>query len=108
MIQFDKREGKKNKSLEELLEKEKKRKGEFERNFEATVRDVPQSTTLLFAVFVNIKKLSIGDSSFNLKRMVPWGTSLVYQLPIWVSSSLIFGAMVNFVKPKMAKITTDA
>ena len=36
MIQFDKRGGKKKESLEELLEKEKKRKGEFERNFEAT------------------------------------------------------------------------
>jgi hypothetical protein len=41
------------------------------------VRDVPQSTTLLFVGFVNIKKLSIEDSSFNLKRMVPWGTSQV-------------------------------
>jgi len=30
------------------------------------------------------------------------------QLPICVSSSLIFGAMVNFVNPKMARITTAA
>ena len=36
VIQFEKRGGKKKESLEELLEKEKKRKGEFKRKFEAT------------------------------------------------------------------------
>jgi len=36
VIQFEKKGGKKKESLEELLQKEKKRKGEFERKFEAT------------------------------------------------------------------------
>lgn len=36
VIQFEKKGGKKKESLEELLLKEKKRKGEFERKFEAT------------------------------------------------------------------------
>jgi hypothetical protein len=36
VIQFEKRGAKKKKSLEELLQKEKKRKSEFERKFEAT------------------------------------------------------------------------
>ena len=36
VIQFEKKGGKKKKSLEDLLLKEKKRKGEFERKFEAT------------------------------------------------------------------------
>ncbi len=36
VIQFEKRGGKKKESLDELLEKEKKRRGEFERKFEAT------------------------------------------------------------------------
>jgi hypothetical protein len=36
VIQFEKKGGKKKESLEELLEKEKKRRGEFERRFEAT------------------------------------------------------------------------
>ncbi len=36
VMQFEKKGGKKKVSLEELLQKEKKRKGEFERKFEAT------------------------------------------------------------------------
>jgi len=36
VIQFERKGGKKKESLEELLLKEKKRKGEFERKFEAT------------------------------------------------------------------------
>jgi hypothetical protein len=36
VIQFERKGGKKKESLEELLEKEKKRKSEFERKFEAT------------------------------------------------------------------------
>ena len=36
VIHFEKKGGKKKESLEELLQKEKKRRGEFERNFEAT------------------------------------------------------------------------
>ena len=36
VIQFEKRGGKKRETLEELLLKEKKRKAEFERKFEAT------------------------------------------------------------------------
>jgi len=36
VIQFEKKGGKKKESLEELLLKEKKRQGEFERKFEAT------------------------------------------------------------------------
>ena len=36
VIQFEKKGGKKKDSLEELLQNEKKRKGEFERKFEAT------------------------------------------------------------------------
>lgn len=36
VIQSEKKGGKKKKSLDELLLKEKKRKGEFERKFEAT------------------------------------------------------------------------
>ncbi len=36
VIQFEKKGGKKKESLEELLQKEKKRKDEFERKFEAT------------------------------------------------------------------------
>ncbi len=36
VIQFEKRGGKKKETLEELLLKEKKRKAEFERKFEAT------------------------------------------------------------------------
>jgi hypothetical protein len=36
VIQFEKRGAKKKKSLDELLQKEKKRKSEFERKFEAT------------------------------------------------------------------------
>jgi hypothetical protein len=36
VIQFERKGGKKKESLDELLLKEKKRKGEFERKFEAT------------------------------------------------------------------------
>jgi hypothetical protein len=36
VIQFDRKGAKKKESLDELLQKEKKRKGEFERKFEAT------------------------------------------------------------------------
>ena len=36
VIQFEKRGAKKKESLDELLQKEKKRKSEFERKFEAT------------------------------------------------------------------------
>jgi hypothetical protein len=36
VIQFERKAGKKKESLDELLLKEKKRKGEFERKFEAT------------------------------------------------------------------------